>query len=227
MIGSVGGMSTGFNVFIITSTINTDLGLITPENRFYQTLETIESIRNKVNNSVIILIDNSSFPISEINYNSLCEKCNYLIYIGQRSICQVFNSQGIKGAGECYMFLVGLDVIEKQQINCDKIFKISGRYKLSETFDIDRYNTDGRFYFKTRDKNEIGNFFLHSRMWAACGKIFYDLKKLVEKSFDTHLKENITIEEAIYKNMDLTKLIEFDTIHCEGYIAPWNTLIRD
>jgi hypothetical protein len=215
------------NVFIITSTINTNLGLISPENRFYQTLETIESIRQKVNNSIIILIDNSSFSLSESSYKLLSEKCDYFINIGQRSICREFNSQGIKGAGESYMLLVGLDIIEQQNIQCDKIFKISGRYKLSESFDILKYDTPSKFYFKTRDKNEVGNYFLHSRMWAVCGTLFSEIKNLVEKSFNTHLKENITIEEAIYKNIDLTKLIEFDTIHCEGYIAPWNTLIRD
>jgi hypothetical protein len=227
LIGKNGGMNTQSNVFIITSTINTNLGLITPENRFYQTLETIESIRQKVNNSIIILVDNSSFSLLESSYKILSEKCDYFIDVGQRSICQEFNSQGIKGAGESYMLLVGLDIIQQQNIQCDKIFKISGRYKLSETFDVSVYDKNGKFYFKTRDKNQLGNYFLHSRMWAACGTIFFDAKKLVEKSFNTHLKENITIEEAIYKNIDLTKLIEFDTIHCEGYIAPWNTLIKD
>jgi hypothetical protein len=220
-------MNTQNNVFIITSTINTNLGLISPENRFYQTLETIESIRQKVNNSIIILIDNSSFSLPESSYKLLSEKCDYFIDIGQRSICREFNSQGIKGAGESYMLLVGLDIIKQQNIQCDKIFKISGRYKLSESFDILKYDTPGKFYFKTRDKNQVGNYFLHSRMWAVCGTLFSEMKNLIEKSFNTHLKENITIEEAIYKNIDLIKLIEFDTIHCEGYIAPWNTLIRD
>lgn len=221
-------MNSQNNVFIITSTINTNLGLISPENRFIQTIETIDSIRKKVLNSIIIMIENSSSPLHDEQYKLLSSKVDYFVDIGQRNICQTFNKNGIKGAGESYMLLVGLDIIKQQNILTKTIFKISGRYRLSEDFNIKRYDSIlGKYCFKTRDKNESGNYFLHSRMWSCCGTLIDDMMNLIQNSLNTHLKENITIEEAIYKNIDLTKLIEFDTIHCEGYIAPWNKLILD
>jgi hypothetical protein len=214
------------NTFIITSTINTQFGLISPENRFNQTLETIESIKSV--NCPIIMIDNSNFSLSCNQYKILKNKVDYFIDIGQRKHSLFFNKNGVKGAGECYMLLVALDILKKHFYESKRIFKISGRYKLSKEFNINTYNNLTKKYcFKTREKNDVGNYFLHSRMWSFCGTLLLEAENLIKNSFNTLLKEQITIEECIYKNIDFTKLIEFDKIYCEGYIAPWNILITD
>jgi hypothetical protein len=53
------------------------------------------------------------------------------------------------------------------------------------------------------------------------------MKELIAKSFYQHIVDNTTIEEAMFKNIDKTKLLEVEQIHCEGLIAPWNTLINE
>jgi len=215
-------------VFIITSTINTNLGLINPQDRFTQTLETIESIKTKVENYTIIMVDNSTNFLQEKEYNELIKKVDFFINVGQRKFCKFLNDCGIKGAGEAYMLLVGLDAIKVLNLKPSRIFKISGRYKLRDFFDLKQYeNTYGKYCFKTRSKNEYDKFFLHSRMWSACGSLLNEMHDFIGKSCEEHLFKNITIEEALYNNIDLTKLLEFDRIECEGYIAPWNKLILD
>jgi hypothetical protein len=221
-------MSTANNVFIVTSTINTDLGLIPVEERVDQTFATIASVRKHVDDAIIILVDNSSTALPSAIYNELATLVDLFLDIGSRSICRHFNKFGIKGAGESYNILVALDVLRQMNVTPARIFKISGRYCLSETFDITVYhNMQGKFCFKTRDQDSGGNTFLHSRMWSACGSLLDEMQSLTSRAFDTHLMENITIEQALYKNIDKDKLLELDVIHCEGYIAPWNTLIRD
>ena len=211
------------NVFIITSTVNTALGLISVQDRFIQTLETIKSIRSRVPNSVIVMVDNSSQSLDHQAMDYLASQVDHFLYIGWRRVCQTFNRFGIKGAGESYMLLVGLDFVQSRQLSAERIFKISGRYRLTERFNIEDYKQcHEKFCFKTRGQN-----FLHSRLWSGCGTRLNDMIELTKKSLNTHLQLNITIEEAIYKEIDFDRLVEFDEIHCEGYIAPWNKLIQD
>jgi hypothetical protein len=215
-------------VFIITSTINTNLGLIHPADRFQQTLNTIDSIRKKIHDSFIILIDNSTNRLEEENYDFLKNSVDMFVNIGERKFCRFINENGVKGAGECYMLLVAFDLLKKQKFSINRIYKISGRYALSDSYEKKQYeNLYGKYCFKTREKNEFGKIFLHSRMWSFCGSLIDDAEEFVRQSFREHVFKNITIEEALYNNIDLTKLIEFDKIHCQGYIAPWNILIND
>lgn len=216
------------NVFIITSTINTNLGLISSNDRYLQTLDTISSIKEKDSTAIIILIDNSTNPLSNEQNNLLVTNVNYFLDIGTRTPCKEFNKVGAKGAGEAYMLLVAIDLINQLDLNPKRIFKISGRYKLSDTFDISFYNDlYNNYVFKTRHMNEYKLLSLHSRLWSVCGSLINNLKELVSQSFYQHLVANITIEEAMFKIIDKDLLLETEQIHCEGFIAPWNQLIND
>jgi hypothetical protein len=209
------------SVFVITSTVYTELGLIPPDLRLRQTMDTIDSIRRQVADARIVMIENS--PISPDIQDYFRSRVDYYVYTGSRNICQTFNRLGIKGAGESYMLLVGLDLIQTENIVADRIFKISGRYRLTDKFNIAVYdNCRGKFCFRTR-----GTDFLHTRLWSACGSILDDMINLVQRSMKTHLFANVTIESAIYQNLNFQQLTEFDQLHCEGYIAPWNTLVQD
>jgi hypothetical protein len=215
-------------VFIVTSTINTPLGLIDPATRYSQTLDTIKSIRDKVKGT-ILFVEKSTIPLSSDQQHLIERSVDHYIYIGDRTEVIYFNSNGIKGAGETYMLLVALDFIKTNNILTDRIFKLSGRYKLSENFNIDIYNKTmiGQYCFKTRDQHDHSLTFLHTRMWSFCISLLDDTRTMLQAAMKTHLIEEITIEEAIYKHINLQKLIELKTINCEGYIAPWNELILD
>jgi hypothetical protein len=228
LIGKSGGMNTQNNVFIITSTINTPFGLISVEDRYQQTIATIDSINQKDKNAVIILIDNSTVPLSDAQYNILTANVTYFLDIGSRTPCKLFNKDGVKGAGEAYMLLVGLDLIKNLNLLPKRVFKISGRYKLSNTFDISFYDDIyGKYIFKTRTTNEYNATSLHTRLWSVCGSELADMKNLIAKSFYKHIVDNTTIEEAMFLNIDKTKLLEVEQIHCEGLIAPWSSLINE
>jgi hypothetical protein len=106
------------------------------------------------------------------------------------------------------------------------IFKIVN--EIEDDYSIAFYNdTYGKYVFKTRTTNEYETISLHARLWSACGSELTDMKELIAKSFYQHIVDNTTIEEAMFKNIDKTKLLEVEQIHCEGLIAPWNTLINE
>ena len=215
-------------VFIITSTINTSAGLIPVADRYQQTLDTISSIRDRVPGVMIVMIDNSSLALAQEIKHELESRTDYFLDIGQRRFCQDINGLTIKGAGECYMLLVALDLMSRELASVHRIFKISGRYRLTQDFDINRYlDLTGRYCFKTRETNAYGREFLHTRLWSACGSLRDHMQSLVADCLQSVLRQHITVEEAMFNHMDTNILAEFHTIHCEGHIAPWNQLIRD
>lgn len=215
-------------LFILTSTINTPHGLIDPETRFQQTIDSINTIKNKVPNSIIMLVENSTELPKQIE-DILLNLVDHYIYIGKRRDIIELNRNGVKGGGEAYMLLVAFDYIKNKNIKAKRIFKLSARYKLSNEFDINSYNDmNDNYLFKTRDKHDYQkDYFLHTRMWSFGYSLLDDTIEMISKSFGTLFVENITIEESIFKHINKSKLSEINRIYCEGYIAPWNELIID
>jgi hypothetical protein len=89
--------------------------------------------------------------------------------------------------------------------------------------------------FKTRDyHNNVADYqptacdwFLHTRMWSFDCTLLDHAINLIKKSWLQLMTDSITIEQSIYRNIDLKSLVELDKIYVEGFIAPWNTLVKD
>jgi len=216
-------------VFVITSTIITTplYSLIDNKTRYEQTLETIESIRKRVPNSYILLIDNS--PLTEDLIKVLQSKVEKFISIADRLIVKEFNNNAMKGQGETYMMAVALDFI-KHNLTCKRIFKISGRYKLTDKFNINDYDSlYGKYVYRTRDASKYikGAMHFHSRIWSVCGSLVDDAILFLERVMMTMMIQNVDVEHAAFRSMDLNKCVEFDIMGLEGYLAIWNILAVD
>jgi hypothetical protein len=216
------------NVWLVTGAINTRWGLITPELRFQQTLKTLHSIQHHDPQAHVLLLDNSDWDLAPDQITQLQSVCAHMISMGHRKICRIMNYACMKGAAEAHMLLLGLTWIQAHNLNPTRIFKITGRYWLQEKFEAHVHeHIMGKYVFKTRDQHEWGTQFLHTRLWSVCGGLIDHVRELIQKSCAHHVAHACTIEEALFMHMDLTLLTEFDNIHCEGLIAPWNKLIQD
>jgi hypothetical protein len=138
------------DIFIITSVINTGdtpwsyswvRSVFTPQERFEQSLHTIESIRMYAENAFIIHVECSD--ISEAMTQQLQERSDVFLQCKDipnvRDAC--LNSEK-KGYGEIMKTLEAVNFIEKHNIAFNRIFKISGRYFLTERFLSSAYPTD-------------------------------------------------------------------------------------
>ena len=216
------------NVWLVTGAINTPWGLIDPAHRYQQTLKTLESIKHKDAHAHVLLLDSSMHNLTPTQLYELNSMCDHVMGIGDRKICQIMNQACMKGAGECHMLLLGLQWIMQNHIAPPRIFKLTGRYWLTDTFDVHVHeHLQGKYGFKTRGTHDWGSQFLHTRMWSVCGDLISHAQQLIQKTCVHHITHNCTIEESLFHHMDLTMLTEFDKIHCEGWIAPWNKLIQD
>lgn len=128
--------------FIITSVIypkqgkiqyNDPRSIFSPEDRASQTLRTIVSIRAKVPNVKIILVE--SGLQKELPFE-LEKKVDQYIYVGDKNLVRLACDSKYKSLGEATMLLCAI-----KQFKCvaDFYFKISGRYYLNEEFDIEQW----------------------------------------------------------------------------------------
>lgn len=126
--------------------------LFTPKQRYEQLLETIKSVREKIPNSFIYLVEYSNFSyeqVLELNY-----MCDYFHNLYGMDLADDIYSE-YKAFGERIMTYKALEYIVSTY-KVENIFKISGRYRYSEKFDYKLYdNNQMNFYPIFNDKNNI------------------------------------------------------------------------
>jgi len=132
------------NITLITSileTPNTKLSyapvrsIYTKEERFVQTKYTILSVREKIPNNKIILVECS--PLSEEETKYFIENTDHFLNLyydtnREHIIPRVYSNS--KSMGEGIMTIFALFYIFENNICFDNLFKISGRYWLNENF---------------------------------------------------------------------------------------------
>jgi hypothetical protein len=151
--------------FIITSVINTSShnwtyaqrSAFTPEQRFNQSIGTIESIKRKVPDAHIYFIEGSK--LSDEMHTIISGKVTQLVYDyeGDENISAISNSP-YKGHGEAKQTLDAIAAIINSEIKYDYIFKLSGRYQLSDTFDYKRFLNKDPTFCQGKDESKSGSY---------------------------------------------------------------------
>lgn len=216
------------NVFLITSTINCNMGVFSVEERIEQTKETIASVRRYAPGSQIIFIDNSNDPIhQELDID-------YRVPFYRNMFTRWTNDIGSKGIGEAYMLSECFKFMRENVIRPTRLFKMSGRYKLAEGFDIKEYDDPkykGMYAFRVNDWDVSsvqwpGNQtvrYLETRLYSMCGSLIDEYEGLVHKMFHTML----TSYGQLMCNWEMNhcqvipddKLIAMNPIYVEGLNA--------
>jgi len=110
------------------------------EERFNQTQKTIQTIRGKIPNSKILIVECSN--LNEVMSKYLVQNSDYFINLyGDEKIRN--NTTGIsKALGEGTMTICAINYIKENNIIYDNFFKISGRYWLSDNFNYNNFNNN-------------------------------------------------------------------------------------
>lgn len=175
------------NLFILTSKVNVSSNpfsytkkrsIYSCEERYNQLLETINSIKKRVKNYFIILIDNSKF--SDEKKNKLCNIVN--IFIGRNNIQNIqkfdyiTDKQGCKGTAEMFMVNECLKRIVKENLTFKNLFKLTGRYILNNNFKINKYKNE-KLIFK-RNK-QLENYY-YTCFYKIPQSFFYNYQMIVK-----------------------------------------------
>ena len=143
------------NLFLVTSALDTQYSLFSFEERIQQTIATVESIRKYAPGSTIVLVEGGR-PLTDNLKNRLTEYFNHIfdytdtdaIKMSQSASQYAVDNVGhsIKTPCEAFMLMNTTKQIPVEKFN--RIFKISGRYVLTEKFNLaDHINARGKYVF--------------------------------------------------------------------------------
>ena len=146
------------NLFMVTSCINTSFGIYTPQQRFEQTIETIKSIRKYAPNSKIFIADNSyEKELNSKIYNYFSQTCDFVANLSNEPNCRNLNEAKQKSAADCVISLrmaeILLTNIEGMKLvnQARTLYRISGRYQLTEEFNESNFYNFGKYTLKRYD----------------------------------------------------------------------------
>lgn len=215
------------NLVLITSIIKTPniplsyavRSIYTHQERFEQTKHTIKSIREKIPNSKILIIECSDLNKEENNY--FINNSDYFINLYESKILREKIYSISKSLGEGTMTIIALKYIISNKLKFDNLLKISGRYWLSENFNYDNFKND-KIVIKYIDGN-IYNIF------TALYKIPYKYIFLLEPFLieNIYKMENCIQYEEIFAEFinnrcNNTDIINHTIIGISGHVSVTN-----
>jgi len=185
--------------------------------RFEQTKKTIQTIREKIPNSKILIVECSNLNKDMTDY--LVQNSEYFINLYYDEKVRN-NITGLsKSLGEGTMTIYAIKYIKDNNIEYDNLFKITGRYWLSDNFNYNYFNNDIIIHYINGDINNT------------CTSL-YKLHKVNIDDFMNFLNRNINLMyqcigyEVLFaiflKETKPNNIINLNKIGVNGYISVSN-----
>ena len=211
------------NLFIVTSSLKPNMGAFSDDDRFAQTIASLKSIRKQVPESFIVFSDASLRPVTDLEREAISGLCNAYVDLSQQPEVRKCSENQMKSHAENLLLFFTLHTLKHNNLLKDtkRIFKFSARSELEDTFDIKEYdNLFGKYVFKKAIPTWMGNgldkLFI-TRMFSFCPSLFDDYLQVIQKNLP--LLNQIDTEHAHFLNIPEKYLVEFDKVHCWGWLA--------
>lgn len=233
------------NIFLVTSGIhgpNGRSGSISVEQRIDQTVATAQSIRQRVDNAEIYLLEGGKYPLDLDLRNKFKQYYSDILDYSSSSFVSFahnnvdLNTQDItviKGPCETWMLLETVKLINAR--DPVRIFKISGRYYLNNSFDLEAHHSaTNRYLFKDKldglpwygpNTGRIHSPYQYStRLYSFCGnmlsQVVNNYSTLLNRFMDIYAKNDyIDLEHLTYLTLNPNQISTIPTIGVEGIFA--------
>lgn len=185
------------NIFLITSAIQNDYGVYSYQKRLSQLLDTIQSIKTYAPNSVICVCDASEQLLPEEDINKLTNEANLVWSVSSHPYVQHMVGQGLqdtnrmakKTIGEMVCMMTFLNWLRNQEIRFDRVFKISGRFRLNENFKAVDYSLHKDKIVLKQRKSWYGEDVFYSRLWSFDHSLLESVWNAFEEIHSETMKE--------------------------------------
>lgn len=216
-------------IFLITSAMKTidSLSIYTKKERFNQLVETIESIKKYASpNHLIYLIDGSIEDASE-ELDKIEKMGVHVFKAYEYSNVKQYAQQGYKIFIENLCLLYFLDWFNKNPQKAKRIYKISGRYTLTENF-THGFEHENAFVFlrsfdswMPKEHQEIANVkkFYETRLYHFDYNLLEVYRNELINMINESMKYNINVEHSMYKFLSKYNVVEVNKIGVKGYIS--------
>lgn len=230
--------------FIITSAIHTSYGKCSTEERIEQTRETLKSIETYAPGSSMVIIDCGEKSVNEnlfdcevIDYTTN-EEIQYHLQEYLRTNIDLEPDIIIKSMLEIMMFG---DYLKNITGSYDRIFKISGRYKLNSNFNhnnhleaknkvviLPPYTSQNLYNFDVKSSM----FQYMTRCWSFDGGLLPNIIETYDKMkkdilYASTTKKQADIEHLLYQHLNKKLVQNIHRMGIEGYWAPMNIWIEE
>ncbi len=219
------------DIFLITSVINTGKNpwsytnvrsVYSMEDRFQQTLQTIESIRQKMpKNTKIYFAECSDIPEYMIAKLKSATDVFFQFY-GNEKIREACLLSKKKGYGELLKTQKVVEYILGTSVPFSRLFKISGRYYLNDSFNSDHFSTQNYCFRKPFPNSVCNPTVVYSVPFQKIRNFLVGLYKSAEEFEHTN--------QIMYEISMPSQMNPKDCIDCcgvSGYVAIDGTLYED
>ena len=236
------------SLFLLTSAINTKFGVYTADQRMEQMLDSIHSIRARVPDARIMIFEMAGRPLTAEQLDTLTSQVdNILDFTGDDEVIGLYDSTDnwdvVKNVTEVMCFRKGVKaLVDTEQLNdVDRIFKMSGRYTLTDDFDIkfyEEYRTQPNIVVAQRRTSQfpyavtqVDAQFM-SRLWSWPRPLTNEIMGVYDNIL-TFMYERLAaggycdIEHGLYQFLDHNKIQEKELVGITGNIGPNGAKVRD
>lgn len=224
-------------VFFISSALNVkQLSVFNNDERYKQTLKTIESIDKYCPSNQKFIFDTSyDLPQSEFIGELGLKKVNFF-YAGMNEQVRQLSEDGQRSLAETLGFILFLTQFRQNPVKAKRIYKISGRYEINENFVPYKKEFDDSFVFlptvnswMTKTHQDLAGVdrIFELRLWHMDYNLLDTFISEMYNIFDDMVKYNIDVEHSYYKNLSKYKWTTIEPIGLEGAIAPTGEIINE
>lgn len=221
------------NLFIVTSALEPRIGVISKEDRFEQTIDTLKNLKEKVPDAVILFTDGSPVLPDEKNRQEISKYINAGMYWSEDSQIKDFANFGKKSEAEIILLMKTLMMIKRNPelsrllFSIKRIFKYSARSLLTDDFKISIYNNSklfGKYVFKQRiptwmNDKENASHLLITRFFSFCPSLFDNYLLTLQNILNSCMKYGLDTEHGHFKEIDKKYLVELNKVYCKGIMA--------
>ena len=211
------------NLVLITSVICTsntplsytnDRSVYTHDERFQQTKRTIETVKQKIPNAKIIIVECSNLNFEHEDY--LKKNSDYFLNLYNDEKIRNNISGKSKSLGEGTMTFCALKYIIDNNIDYNNLIKISGRYWLSNKFDYNKFNNNN-IVIKYIDNNKDNVF---TALYQLPRESIMNFKIFLENKFREMINcIGYEVLFAIFIKSETKMIVNLNPIGLEGYVS--------
>jgi hypothetical protein len=214
-------MSGDPDVFLITSVINTGSNpwsysstrsIFNTQQRFEQTLRTIESIRNLKDDTIIVLSECSELD-RDMTETLVAKTDIFINCYNDEYVKQACIQSDKKGYGEILQIQYAFNKLSDSNIRFHRLFKISGRYWLNKSFKKESFSSNFYTFNKTFPKSPSNSTVLYS----VPSNLLEHYKMILSNCDNVYRSQTIGLE-VMMPPLCVPK-IEIDCIGVSGYVA--------
>ena len=234
--------------FIVTSAINTRFGIYAADKRLSQTLNTVSSIRSRVADAKIVLIEMAGVPLTSHQEKTLVSEVDMLLdFSNDNWVSEIYQSTDnwdiVKNSTEITATKLALELLLADQdlAGIDRVHKISGRYVLNDNFKLTDYSdpaVQSKIVISKRRPSAFPPHFTDqkfeymSRLWSWPTELTPVVISTYEKSITNFVNTTasggyIDIEHSLGKFLPPQHVHEVDVIGVQGNIGPNGVAVAD